>query len=151
MCNTIIILQEDVVLLRDHSLCIAGKSFLHIYSAANVMIAIIQFEDIDVEQNSIWKYINSYKSKRRTLSAFCLLNSITSVGKSTTDKQPTVAEAMAGKSGENGITLELFCVWFESDWAFQSMKDNALPCYLSIDISCTTAGAEMRSAFVCDS
>jgi hypothetical protein len=41
MNSTILILQEDAVWLRAHSLFLTGVPFFEIYSAANLMLAIV--------------------------------------------------------------------------------------------------------------
>ena len=76
----------------------ADKTFFYIYSAADIVLAIIEFEDIDIKPHAV-KIQQFVKKQKADNVRRSLLNSVTSVGISTTDEQPAYAEASAGEGG----------------------------------------------------
>ena len=80
----------------------AHETFLNIHGAANVMVPIFEFKDINIVPHEA-KIVKFHKKQTADIVRRSLLNINSSVGKSTTDEQPAFAEASAGEGGGIGI------------------------------------------------
>ena len=83
---------------RNITFSVASKSFFDIDCTANIVLAIIEFKDVNVAPHGI-KIQKWFKTQRRTSSAEArLMNLVTTISSVPTDELPAYAEkASAGR------------------------------------------------------